>query len=99
MVTEDQLQERWSSNSSTRTGPLGEILVRMGRSRATTCRPRSAARWATRSSTSTLPGRARGPLRKLNYGVAARLREMPLLIRDGRLDGRPRRPVAPRRAC
>ena len=50
-----------------------------------TCRRRSPARWAIRSSTSMPSRPSPQALRRLNYGVAARLRVMPLLISDGRL--------------
>ena len=85
MVTEDQLQEALVQQQLDRSVPLGEILVRMG--------------IVTRGELQTALARKMGyplvdldafpaepeALRKLNYGVAARLRVMPLLVRDGRL--------------
>jgi type II secretory ATPase GspE/PulE/Tfp pilus assembly ATPase PilB-like protein len=85
MVTEDQLQEALVQQQLDRSVPIGEILVRMG--------------IVSRGDLQTALARKMGyplvdldafpaepeALRKLHYGVAARLRVMPLLIRDGRL--------------
>ena len=81
-----QLKEALGQQEHDRSVPLGELLVRMGVvCRAPTCRWHSLARWATHWSIWT-PSRPRSRrLRKVPYGVAQRLRLMPLLIRDGRL--------------
>jgi type II secretory ATPase GspE/PulE/Tfp pilus assembly ATPase PilB-like protein len=85
MVTQAQLKEALVQQRLDRSVPLGEVLVRMG--------------VVSRDDLQTALARKMGyplvnldafpaepeALRKLNYGVAARLRVMPLLIRDGRL--------------
>ena len=85
MVNQAQLKEALVQQQLDRSVPLGEVLVRMG--------------VVSRDDLQTALARKMGyplvnldafpaepeALRKLNYGVAARLRVMPLLIRDGRL--------------
>ncbi len=85
MVTQGQLKEALVQQQLDRSVPLGEVLVRMG--------------VVSRDDLQTALARKMGyplvnldafpaepeALRKLDYGVAARLRVMPLLIRDGRL--------------
>ncbi|MEO5880882.1 MAG: ATPase, T2SS/T4P/T4SS family [Caldimonas sp.] len=85
MVNQAQLKEALIQQQLDRSVPLGEVLVRMG--------------VVSRDDLQTALARKMGyplvnldafpaepeALRKLNYGVAARLRVMPLLIRDGRL--------------
>jgi len=85
MVTQAQLKEALVQQQLDRSVPLGEVLVRSG--------------VVSRDDLQTALARKMGyplvnldafpaepeALRKLNYGVAARLRVMPLLIREGRL--------------
>ncbi|MDQ2735524.1 MAG: Flp pilus assembly complex ATPase component TadA [Pseudomonadota bacterium] len=85
MVSNAQLKDALSQQQIDRSVPLGEVLVRM--------------RVVSRDDLQTALARKMGyplvnldafpaepeALRKLSYAVAARLRVMPLLIRDGRL--------------
>ena len=85
MVNDGQLKEALVQQQLDRSVPLGEVLVRMG--------------IVSRDDLQTALARKMGyplvnldafpaepeALRKLSYAVAARLRVMPLLIREGRL--------------
>ncbi len=85
MVNDAQLREALVQQQLDRSVPLGEVLVRMG--------------VVSRDDLQTALARKMGyplvnldafpaepeALRKLNYAIAARLRVMPLLIREGRL--------------
>ena len=85
MVTQAQLKEALVQQQLDRSVPLGEILVRTGvvsRDDLQTALARKMGYPLV--NVDAFPAEPEA-LRKLNYGVAARLRVMPLLIRDGRL--------------
>jgi len=85
MIDEGQLKEALVQQQLDRSVPLGEILVRMGvvsRDELQTALARKMGYPLVDLEAFPVETEA---LRKLGYGVAARLRAMPLLIRDGRL--------------
>ncbi len=85
MVTEAQLKDALVQQQLDRSVPLGEVLVRTGvvsRNDLQTALARKMGYPLVNLDAFPVEPEA---LRKLNYGVAARLRVMPLLIRDGRL--------------
>ena len=85
MIDESQLKEALVQQQLDRSVPLGEILVRMGvvsRDELQTALARKMGYPLVDLEAFPVETEA---LRKLGYGVAARLRAMPLLIRDGRL--------------
>ncbi len=85
LVDETQLKEALVQQQLDRSVPLGEVLVRMGavsRDGLQTALARKMGYPLVNLDAFPVEAEA---LRKLNYAVAARLRVMPLLIRDGRL--------------
>ncbi|MGZ5130489.1 MAG: GspE/PulE family protein [Caldimonas sp.] len=85
MVNEAQLKDALEQQQLDRSVPLGEVLVRMG----TVSRDDLQTALARKMgyplvNLDAFPAEPEA-LRKLSYAVAARLRVMPLLIRDGRL--------------
>jgi hypothetical protein len=85
MIDEGQLKEALVQQQLDRSIPLGEILVRMGvvsRDELQTALARKMGYPLVDLEAFPVETEA---LRKLGYGVAARLRAIPLLIRDGRL--------------
>ncbi|HWK84334.1 MAG TPA: ATPase, T2SS/T4P/T4SS family [Caldimonas sp.] len=85
MVNDAQLKEALVQQQLDRSVPLGEVLVRMG----TVSRDDLQTALARKMgyplvNLDAFPAEPEA-LRKLSYAVAARLRVMPLLIRDGRL--------------
>jgi type II secretory ATPase GspE/PulE/Tfp pilus assembly ATPase PilB-like protein len=85
MITEAQLAEALAQQRNDRSVPLGELLVRMG-----VVSPEDLQLALSRKmgyplvDLEAFPPEAEA-LRKLSYAVAARLRVMPLVVRDGRL--------------
>jgi len=85
LVDDAQLKEALQQQQLDRSVPLGELLVRMGavtRQDLQTALARKMGYPIVDLDAFTVEPEA---LRKLAYGVAARLRVMPLLVRDGRL--------------
>ena len=85
MVNDAQLKDALVQQQLERSVPLGEVLVRMGvvsRDDLQTALARKMGYPLVNLDAFPVESEA---LRKLNYAVAARLRVMPLLIRDGRL--------------
>ncbi|HEX2542104.1 MAG TPA: ATPase, T2SS/T4P/T4SS family [Caldimonas sp.] len=85
MVRQAQLDEALQQQQLDRTVPIGEVLVRTGvvsRDDLQTALARKMGYPVV--NLDAFPAEAEA-LRKLNYTVAARLRVMPLLIREGRL--------------
>lgn len=85
LITETDLQEALQQQQQDRSVPLGEILVRSG----VITRPDLQVAMARKMGyplvdIDTFPIDAEA-LRKLPYAMAARLRVLPLLVRDGRL--------------
>ncbi len=85
MVNQTQLQEALVQQQLDRSVPLGEVLVRMGvvsREDLQIALARKMGYPLVNLDAFPVEPEA---LRKLSYAVAARLRVMPLLVRDGRL--------------
>jgi type II secretory ATPase GspE/PulE/Tfp pilus assembly ATPase PilB-like protein len=85
MVNDAQLKDALVQQQLDRSVPLGEVLVRMGvvsRDDLQTALARKMGYPLVNLDAFPVESEA---LRKLNYAVAARLRVMPLLIREGRL--------------
>ena len=85
MVTEAQLKEALQQQSQDRSVPLGEVLVRtnvVSRQDLQTALARKMGYPLVDLDAFPVEAEA---LRKLPYGVASRLRVMPLLVRDGKL--------------
>jgi len=85
MVNEEQLKDALAQQQVDRNVPLGEVLVRMGVVSQDDLQTALARKMGyPLVDLDAFPIEAEA-LRKLGYGVAARLRVMPLLVRDGRL--------------
>jgi len=85
MVTQHQLEEALAQQQLDRNVPLGELLVRMGVVSREDLQVALARKMGyPLVDVDTFPAEAEA-LRKLSYGVAIRLKVMPLLVRDGRL--------------
>jgi type II secretory ATPase GspE/PulE/Tfp pilus assembly ATPase PilB-like protein len=85
MVNDAQLKDALVQQRVDRSVPLGEVLVRMGVVSRDDLQIALAGRMGyPLVNIDAFPVESEA-LRKLNYAVAARLRVMPLLIRDGRL--------------
>ena len=85
LIDDSQLKEALVQQQLDRSVPLGEVLVRMGvvsREDLQTALARKMGYPLVDLDAFPVEAEA---LRKLRYGVAARLRVMPLLVRDGRL--------------
>ena len=85
MVADGQLNEALAQQRLDRGVPLGEVLVRMGVVSREDLQTALASKMGyPLVDLDTFPFEIEA-LRKLSYGVAMRLRVMPLLVRDGRL--------------
>jgi len=85
LIDDAQLKEALVQQQLDRSVPLGEVLVRMGAVTREDLQTALARKMGYPIvDLDTFPVEANA-LRKLPYGVAARLRVMPLLVRDGRL--------------
>ena len=85
LITEEELQAALQQQQADRSVPLGEILVRSG----VITRPELQVAMARKMGyplvdVDTFPVDTQA-LRKLPFSIAARLRVLPLLVRDGRL--------------
>ena len=85
MVTDAQLKDALGQQQLDRNVPLGEMLVRMGIVSRDDLQTALARKMGYPLVNPDAFPAETAALRKLDYGVAARLRVMPLLIRDGRL--------------